>query len=78
MNNLRTDRVREDDPALPGRRQVLGVGILLAAVSLLPRNIALALGQNTPETPKAVDNSALTVRTDSGIVTVRPEGVGTL
>ena len=36
-------------PAVPDRRQVLGVGIALAATSLLPRNIARAQDQNTPD-----------------------------
>ena len=39
---------RKHGPALPGRRQVLGAGIALAATSLLPRNTAGASAQNTP------------------------------
>jgi len=35
-------------PVVPGRPQVLGAGIALAATSLLPRNIARAQDQNTP------------------------------
>ncbi|MEH2038494.1 aldo/keto reductase [Nostoc sp.] len=44
----RKGRNGKHGPALPGRRQVLGAGIALAATSLLPRNIARALDQNTP------------------------------
>jgi hypothetical protein len=46
----RKGRNGKHEPALPGRRQVLGTGIALTATSLLPRNIARAQNQNTPGT----------------------------
>ena len=45
----RKGRNGKHGPALPGRRQVLGAGIALAATSLLPRNIARATDKNTPD-----------------------------
>jgi len=45
MNNTRNDLVKEDGPALPGRRKLLGAGIALAAASLLPRIPANAQNQ---------------------------------
>jgi aryl-alcohol dehydrogenase-like predicted oxidoreductase len=42
MSNKRIDHIREDGPALPGRRQVLEAGISLAAASLLPGSTANA------------------------------------
>ena len=47
MDNTRNDLVPEDGHALPGRRQVLRTGTVLAAASLLPRNVAA--GQPTNE-----------------------------
>jgi aryl-alcohol dehydrogenase-like predicted oxidoreductase len=49
----------EDRPALPGRRQVLGAGIALAATSLLPRNSARAQGQDATaaRTPQSTPNA---------------------
>jgi hypothetical protein len=45
----RKGRNGKHGPVLPGRRQVLAAGIALAATSLLPRNIARAQDQNTPD-----------------------------
>jgi aryl-alcohol dehydrogenase-like predicted oxidoreductase len=45
----RKGRNGKHGPALPGRRQVLGAGIALAATSLLRSNIARAQDQNTPD-----------------------------
>ena len=44
----RKGRNGKHGPVLPGRRQVLGAGIALAATSLLRSNIARAQDQNTP------------------------------
>ncbi len=38
MKNTRDDSVRKDGPALPGRRRLLGSGVVLAAASLLSGN----------------------------------------
>jgi aryl-alcohol dehydrogenase-like predicted oxidoreductase len=75
MDDTRNDPVREDGPALPGRRQVLGAGIALAAASLLPRNIAQAQDQgaklaNTPPQP------TLTARRRLGALEVSSVGIG--
>jgi len=48
MDNTRNDLVREDGPALPGRRQVFRAGIALAVASLQPRNLARAQAQAGP------------------------------
>ncbi len=75
MNNTRNDLVRENGPALPGRRQALGFGIALAAASLLPRRIAQTQGQgatgiNTPSQP------TLTARRRLGTLEVSSVGLG--
>ncbi|MBD6618776.1 aldo/keto reductase [Komarekiella sp. 'clone 1'] len=49
MNKPKKESSSENGPALPGRRQLFGAGIALAAVSALPRTIARAQGQNTPQ-----------------------------
>ena len=45
MSDTRNDSISNNAPAMPGRRQVLGAGLALAAASLLPRGIARAQGR---------------------------------
>ena len=66
---------RKHGPALPGRRQVLGAGIALAATSLLPRNTAGASAQNTPSAntpPQSMPND----RRRLGTLEVSAVGLG--
>jgi len=75
MDDTRNDLVREDNPSLPGRRQVLGAGIALAAASLLPRTIAQAQDQgatlaHTPPQP------TLTAQRRLGTLEVSSVGIG--
>jgi hypothetical protein len=45
MNDTAQDLTQENGPALPGRRQILRVGVALAAASLLSHHIARAQAQ---------------------------------
>lgn len=73
MNNTRSDCAGEDGPALPGRRQALGAGIVLAAASLLPGNNARAQGVADANTPP---QTALTERRRLGTLEVSSVGLG--
>ena len=75
MNNTRNDLAREADPALLGRRQVLGAGIALAAASLLPRNIAQAQDQGAT-VAKIPPQPTLAARRRLGTLEVSSVGIG--
>ncbi len=46
MNDTPNDSVRNDGPALPGRRRLLGSGVVLAAASLMPGNALAQAGRS--------------------------------
>lgn len=79
MDNTRNDLVREDGPAVPGRRQVLkagAAGVALAAASLLPHNIALAQQARAGQTTNSSKCAALDRRRKLGSIEVSSVGLG--
>ena len=75
MDDTRNGLVRENGPALPGRRQFIGGGIALAAASLLPQSIALAQGRGAAG-DSALAQPALKVRRRLGTLEVSGVGLG--
>lgn len=75
MNNKRKDIKREDGPVLPGRRQVLEVGITLAAASLLPESLARADDQDAAPA-NTMPPPMLSARRKLGSLEVSSVGLG--
>ncbi|MBI5472460.1 MAG: aldo/keto reductase [Ignavibacteriae bacterium] len=75
MNKTRNDRVREECPPLPGRREVLVAGVALAAASLLPHNIARAQGQDATGASTPLEPT-LNARRKLGTLEVSAIGLG--
>jgi hypothetical protein len=62
MDNLLNDPLRENDPAMTDRRNVLVAGLGLAAASLFSRIAVGAPAQQTGEAPGAQGTAATTAR----------------
>jgi aryl-alcohol dehydrogenase-like predicted oxidoreductase len=73
MDEARNDSLRENEPVCPGRRQVLGAGIAMAAASLLPCSIAQAQGAKVVNTPP---QPTLAARRRLGTLEVSGVGLG--
>ena len=75
MDNTPKYLTQDDGPTLPGRRQMLKAGVALAAVSLLPHNIAGALAQ-TGQISRSSPSVTLNGRRKLGQLEVSSVGLG--
>jgi aryl-alcohol dehydrogenase-like predicted oxidoreductase len=75
MDNTPKDLTQTEGLTLPGRRQMLKAGVALAAISLLPQNIARAQPQTGP-TVKSSPTSVLDGRRRLGTLEVSSLGIG--
>lgn len=77
MSNTRNDSIQNDGPALPGRRQVLGAGIALAAASMLAGGTAANAAPAQEVAPaNRSRNTMPNARRKLGALEVSPIGLG--